>query len=161
VLDPHARDWWDAWNLWNAVGQAVPIQPLPPPVALDAGEFSYAVEPCEVQRFDGVRLAFGSADGHGAAAQWRMIDQGTAVLTQHRLLLLGRTGPQTFGLAAVSQMWSEHDGLVLAYGDARYKLRVPRPVWFDVLVNHVAYKRRMDLAVPPFVLAAWRREGLA
>jgi len=160
VLTPHERDWWDAWNLWNALGQGVQLQPLPPPVPLDPGESSYAVEPCEIQRFDGVQLAFGSSDGYAAAAHWSTIDNGTAILTQHRVLLLGRTGPQAFGLAVVSRMWTEHDGTVLMYGDVQYKLRVPRPVWFDVLLNHVAFNRRMDLAVPPFVTAAWRRAGL-
>jgi hypothetical protein len=161
VLNPHERDWWDAWNLWNALGQGVQLQPLPPPVALDPGEHCFAVEPCEVQRFDGLRLAVGTSHGVAAAAQWRTIDNGTAVLTQHRVLLLNRAGAQTFGLAAVSRMWSEHDGAVLVYGETQYKLRVPRPVWFDVMMNQVGFNRRMNLEVPPFVAAAWRREGLA
>ncbi|MEV6267733.1 hypothetical protein AB0L64_11215 [Kribbella sp. NPDC051936] len=60
----------------------------------------------------------------------------------------------------VSRMWTEHDGTVLAYGDTQYKLRVPRPVWFDVMLNHVAFNRRIDLVVPPFVQAGWHRAGL-
>lgn len=160
MLQPHERDWWDAWNLWNALNQGMQTQPLPPPVQLDPGELCYAIEPCEVRRLDGVRLAFGSSEGHAAAAQWRGIDNGTAVLTRHRVLLLGGSGPQTFSLIAVTRMWSEHDGVVLAYGDDQYKLCPPRPIWFEVLLNHVAFNRRMNLVVPPFVTAAWHRASL-
>ncbi|TCC27994.1 hypothetical protein [Kribbella speibonae] len=160
MLNPFEQDWWDAWNLWSALGQGVQLQPLPPPVPLGPGETAHAVEPCEVQRFDGIRLAFGSSHGNASAAQWRTIDNGTAVLTRYRVLLLNRNGQQDFGMAAVTRMWTEHDGTVLAYGDTQYKLRVPRPVWFDVMLNHVAFNRRIDLVVPPFVQAAWQRAGL-
>jgi hypothetical protein len=107
-----------------------------------------------------LRLAFGSAEGHAAAAQWRSIDNGTAVLTQYRVLLLGRVRPQTFGMSTVTRMWTEHDGIVLAYGEEQYKLCTPRPTWFDVLMNQVAFNRRMNMVVPTFVTAAWRRAGL-
>lgn len=161
MLNPHERDWWDAWNLWTALNQGIQLQPLQAPVLLDPGEICYAIEPCEVQRYDGYRLAFGSSEGVAAAAQWRSIDSGTAVLTQYRVLMLNHAGAQTFGLASVSRMWSEHDGAVLVYGETQYKLRVPRPVWFDVMINQVGFNRRMNLTVPPHVGAAWRREGLA
>lgn len=160
MLNPFEQDWWDAWNLWSALGQGVQLQPLPPPTQLNPGEHAFAVEPCEVQRYDGLRLAYGNADRHAAAAKWHTIDNGTAVLTPYRVCLLTRPMPQDFGLAMVTRMWTEHDGTVLAYGDTQYKLRVPRPVWFDVMLNHVAFNRRIDLVVPPFVQAAWQRAGL-
>jgi hypothetical protein len=160
VLQPHERDWWDAWNLRAALDQGVRLQPLAAPVPLDPGEVCYAIEPCEVLRFHGIRLAFGSSNGHAAAAQWRRIDIGTALLTQHRILMLSDLGSQSFGLVQMRRMWTEHDGVVVVYGEDHYKLRPPRPVWFDVLLNEVAFNRRLDLEVPSFVIAAWRRAGL-
>ena len=122
------------------------------------GEVDSAVIQCTVLRYGGVRLAFAGSDPstHPAAAQWHVQDLGTAVLTAARVLVLGRAGPVSFGLAAVRRTWREPDGTALDYGQGTYKLVTPWPVWFDVALNVVGYHRLPPLR-PPAHLA--RRLG--
>ncbi|NLT30667.1 MAG: hypothetical protein GXX86_09465 [Propionibacterium sp.] len=129
---------------------------MPVPFPLDTGEMAFAVLGVQALRRVGLELAYGSmSQSHAAAGHWEPIDRGTLALTPRRVLINTGMRPVSFGWQGMHRTWGEFDGTVLDYGmnpdgsSRRTKLCTGRPVWFDVMLNFIAFKRLVPREVPP------------
>ncbi|MGJ3507400.1 hypothetical protein [Enemella sp. A6] len=154
--DPFLADWQAAFELTRALAGGFQPQPVPVPFQLDPGEVAFAVLGAQVLRRVGLELAFNDlSQSHAAAGRWEPADRGTLALTPRRVVIGTPRQLVSFGWQGMHRTWAEPDGTVLDYGtnpdgsSRRMKLCTQRPVWLDVMLNFIAFKRLVPRAVPP------------
>lgn len=75
-----------------------------------------------------------------AAAQWRLMNQGTLIFTSQRIAIAGSMGWLDMPYANIRATGQDGDGIVLFFdGSPRLKLRMWNPLTHFVLLRYLAY----------------------
>jgi hypothetical protein len=85
-----------------------------------------------------------------AAAQWRMMNQGTLIFTSQRVAIAGSMGWLDMPYANIRATGQDGDGTVLFFdGSPRLKMRMWNPLTHFVLLRYLAYGDVPPPALPP------------
>ena len=85
-----------------------------------------------------------------AAAQWRLMNQGTLIFTSQRISIAGTMGWLDMPYSNIRGTGQDGDGILLFFdGQPRLKLRMWNPLTHFVLLRYLAYGDVPPPALPP------------